>query len=262
MSTGSVRMIKMFLTAITMFFLFGMTCQAEEVYQNPDTGYTVVVDDTEELLYEVKRTQMIDIMKEITEYGNVIFWSEDVGRDSEVVPDRAKEHYTEVFGEEKGIILFIGKRFLNPYIYVHPKLQDVITPNHVTTITKNGMEYCKADLYGAGAVEVYTQILSLLQKQGISQPMKFVSNTLLGFVVGLLLTYAGVSWWYRQHLPQLEDKAEMFLADIRFQDIRMNSETTEETYYPLGTIFRAYPKEIDNLGYGQNVDNHRGGFRR
>ena len=152
MSTGSVRIIKMFLAAITMFFLFGMTCQAEEVYQNPDTGYSVVVEDAEELVPEVKRTQMTEIMK-------------------------------------------------------------------------------------------------------------FVSNTLLGLVVGLLLTYAGVSWWYRQHIPQVEDKAEMFLADIRFQDIRMNNETTEETYNPHGKD-RLYPKEIDHLGYGRNVDNYRGGFRR
>ena len=44
-------------------------------YTNPETGYVVRIEDDAALLTDYERTQLADLMKDITQYGNAAFKS-------------------------------------------------------------------------------------------------------------------------------------------------------------------------------------------
>lgn len=230
--------VKLFLTFLTMFFLFGMTCEAGEIYQNPDTGYCAVVVDECGLLNASEKEEMMEIMKEISAYGNVSFISANGGKNSRETEVFAETCYLEVFGDTSGTMFLVDMKSRYLYIYSRNEMYDVVTRNYANTITDNVYRDASAGAYGDCAIKAYSQILSLLQGQRISQPMKYISNTLLGLAIGFLLTFLWVLLWYKKHAPQPEDKFEMVRTDIKFMDTYVTGETTEETYYPLGNPYR------------------------
>lgn len=252
MRTRCCNPVKLFLTFLTLFLLSGMTCEATELYQNPDTGYYVVVADECGLLTEPEIKEMTEVMNEISAYGNVIFLSANGGQNSRETEELAEKYYIEVFGDTSGTIFFIDMRSRYLYIYSRNEMYDVVTRDYANTITDNVYKDASAGAYGDCAIKAYMQILSLLQGQRISQPMKYISNTLLGITIGFLLTFLWVLLWYRKHAPKPEDKLEMVRTDIKFMNTFVTGETTEETYYPLGNPYR-------NGGSGSSFGGSGGG---
>ncbi len=243
MRTRCCNPVKMLLVFLALFISMGMTCEAEEVYQNPDTKYKVVIEDEEDLLTDAQEANVAEAMQEITAYGNVAFLSAHEGRNSKETAKAAEEHYLEYFGNTDGVIFMIDMRSRYLYIYSNKALYKVINRGYAETITDNVYKDASAGAYATCAIEAYGQMLSLLQGQRISQPMKYVSNTLLGITIGFLLTFLWVLLWYKKHMPTKENKLEMVKKDVKFIGTQVTGETTEETYYPQG-------RRTESSGFG------------
>lgn len=234
MRTRCCNAVRVLLVAMTLLLLPSTICKAKEVYTNPESGYAVVVEDECNLLSDYEKQQMIEVMEEISAYGNVAFVSALGGEKSRHTESLAKVRYLEYFDNTAGTIFFIDMKSRYLYIYSHEEMYDVITSNYANTITDNVYRSATNGAYGECAISAFSQILSLLQGQSISQPMKYISNTLLGLALGLLLTFLWLLRWYGRHAAEREDKLKMVMTDVKFIGTYVMDDKTTETYYPQG----------------------------
>ena len=248
MRTRCCNTVRMLLAVMVLMFLPGITCKAEVVYTNPESGYAVVVEDECKLLRDAEKEQMIDIMEEISAYGNVAFVSAMGGSKSIHTEKLSRSRYLEYFGNTNGTLFFIDMNSRYLYVYAHEDMYDVITSNYANTIADNVYRSAKKGAYGECAIDAYSQILSLLQGQSISQPMKYISNTLLGLAIGLLLTFLWVLRWYGRHAAEQEDKMNMVMADVKFIGTYVVDDRTTETYYPQGNHNRTMGSGSSDFG--------------
>ena len=99
---------------------------AEYYYKNEKTGYEAYIFDESDpgLLTEKEKEKLLDDIKGVTTYGNVIFYSND-NSDYE---GSAKKRYTKYFGEESGTIFAIN---MNRWVYKLIKRKTWITINKI-----------------------------------------------------------------------------------------------------------------------------------
>ena len=70
--------IAFILAVLVVFIGFGMTAKvyadSEYDYENPDTGYKAVIIDESDILDDAEERDVVEHMKDITEYGNAVFF--------------------------------------------------------------------------------------------------------------------------------------------------------------------------------------------
>ena len=74
-------------------------------YENPDTGYEVFLEDEAGLLLDDERLEVLEVMKEITKYGNAAFVT--VSENSGSTERFARTYYGGRFGTDSGTVLVI-----------------------------------------------------------------------------------------------------------------------------------------------------------
>ena len=139
----------------------------EEVYINQNTGYSVLVEDDAQLLDEEEERKLALQMRDITDYGNVIFKSSDSAvYDTEAY---AEEYYWEKLGTDSGILLLIDMD--NRMIWIHSDgaVYRVITKSYANTITDNIYRYASGGDYYECAAQAYGQALTLLEGNKIGR---------------------------------------------------------------------------------------------
>ena len=171
------------------------------MYQNPQTGYSVTINDTLGLLHEQEREELLVLMEEVSAYGNVAFLTASEGLNRNQTIELAKVYYNALYKDADGVLFFIDMKSRYLYIYSHNKMSDVITKEYAETITDNVYKYAKNGEYGTCAIKAYAQILSLLQGHRIHQPMKYICNTLLGIMLAFLLSFFWILICHKSHIP-------------------------------------------------------------
>ena len=157
------------------------------VYNNPQTGYSVYMDDAQDLLTDAQEQKLIEQMTALTEFGNVGFISCE--NYSASTASYSAQRYASLFGSDSGVILVIdmGQRMI--YIKNNGAVSKIITNAYSNTITDNIYRYASdGDYYGC-ASSAYSQLGTLLQGGKISQPMRYISAALLALVLGFLTNY-------------------------------------------------------------------------
>lgn len=158
-----------------------------EVYQNPETGYSVIVEDDAELLMDDERTELVGKMQEITAYGNVAFKS--IPENSSSTEAFADYYYYANFGTDSGTLFLIDMENRNIWIFSDGAVYEVVTTAYAETVTDNVYRLASDEAYYECAAKAFEQITALLKGQKIAQPMKYISNALLALSIGLLLNF-------------------------------------------------------------------------
>ena len=105
------------------------------IYDNPQTGYSVYINDAYDLLTEEEEANLLDDMIPITEYGNAGFVSCSNTETSTV--QYSKNLYERLFGTDSGMLLVIDMGNRELYIKNNGKISEVVTNAYSLTISDN-----------------------------------------------------------------------------------------------------------------------------
>ena len=188
-----------FLVAVLSIALAGVRVYADTGYEvedyanqdfcyvNQDTGYEAVIVDDAFLLSVAEKSMLLEKMKLITTYGNVMFNS--ISYNSTSTESYIKSLYREKYGSESGTIFVIDMDNRNIWIHSNGAINRTINKAYAETITDNVYTYASDADYYICAMKVYEQEYTLLQGRKIAQPMKYISNALLAVVIAVVINY-------------------------------------------------------------------------
>lgn len=160
---------------------------ASILWENPETGFHVLLEDDAQLLNPEERARLAEEMQQITAYGNVAFKS--ISYNSYSASYYACEFYYDTFGLSSGTLFLIDMDNREIYIYSDGAVYKTITDSYANTITDNVYRYASQEEYYTCASEAYQQIHALLEGRKIAQPMKYISNALLALILAALINY-------------------------------------------------------------------------
>ena len=157
------------------------------VYTNPETNYSVYMDDACDLLSSEEEAQLIEEMIPLTQYGNAGFISCE--NNSGSTSDYSARVYSSLFGTDSGSLFVVdmGNRML--YIKNNGAISKTVTNAYSNTITDNIYKYASNGDYYTCASTAFSEILILLEGGKIAQPMRFISAALFALILGLLINY-------------------------------------------------------------------------
>ena len=170
--------------------LFALPARADGsffVYTNPQTGYSIYIEDGEDLLTDSEETALIEDMKPITEFGNAGFVS--CKNEGQSTSSYSSKKYDALFGSESGSLLVIDMGMREFYIKNNGAVSEIITTAYSNTIADNIYKYASEGQYYKFASSCFSQELVLLRGGKISQPMRYISAALLALILGLLINY-------------------------------------------------------------------------
>ncbi len=177
-------------------------------YTNPITGYEAVIEDIAILLSAAELESLMEHVQPITEYGNVAFVT--VKQTHYSSEETARNYYYDFFGTESGTLFLIDMD--NRYIWIHSDgdVYKTINTNYANTITDNAYQLATDQKYYECAIKVYGEILTLLAGGKIAQPMKYICNVFLGFMIALLINFC----WMTCHAYLKRPRQKELLAGI------------------------------------------------
>ena len=187
------KYIKIFLSILILSLVFVYnTVDAEEVYKNEETGYSVYIDDDVDILTTEEEEKLKDDMIKITSYSNVAFVSVDnLARNS--TDSYAIDYYNKTFGGSnvKGTMFIVNMTENNRFMLIRSNggIDKIITNAKSDIITDNYYKYAKSKDYYECAKGVYSQIYTLLDGGKISEPMRHISNFILAIYISFIFCY-------------------------------------------------------------------------
>lgn len=191
----------------------GKAAAAEVVYSNEVTGFSAVIDDKAGLLsgsdeyYE----KMTGEMKKITSCGNVAFASVDVNPYS--ARKYAKNLLHEFFGKESATVFLIDTDNREVYIYSYGAILKTVSQSRAYIIADNIYRSAIGSQYAECAYEGFRQENSLLEGNGIAQPMKYISSILLAFIFAGIIVYENA----RSHTNVTAVRTDELLKNTKYQ---------------------------------------------
>lgn len=229
----------------------GYHVKAEEQlrYENGETGYQAIIEDDAGLISEEQEKQLLSEMEGITEYGNVAFKTADTNVGSTTYYAENYLHDTFGYGVSATVFL-IDMDNRQIYVYSDGALYRVITKSYAQTITDNVYKYAtNADYYGC-ASKAFEQMTLLLQGQKINQPMKYISNTLLGIILAVILNYFLVRAFSKAKSPSGKEVMQGIFVRQNMSNFNSVFERESRTYSPQSS---------GGGGHGGGGGGHSGG---
>lgn len=158
-------------------------------YENPDTGYQVMILDDIDLLTDDEEKRLVEDMKPITEFGHIIFWSTNIAASN--AEEQAKEKRASFYGRESAGILSINMN--SRYITFHSDgdMNKLVNASYARTVTDNASHYASEKRYYDCAHEVFFEVNEVLHGNRIAEPMKYISYT----VIALMAAFVLVVWF-------------------------------------------------------------------
>lgn len=201
------------------------------LYTNPATGFSVYMDDGQDLLTEAEEASLLEEMKPLTEFGNAGFVSCD--NYSESTKSYAARIYGQLYGSESGTMLFIDMGNRELYIKSNGEVSKIISNAYSNTITDNIYKYAsRGDYYGCASL-CFSQIRTLLNGGRIAQPMRYITAALLALILGLMINYLIVR---AVSSPKKADNAEIIDAakvDFLLRNPDAVYERSDKVYSPV-----------------------------
>ena len=204
---------------------------AESLYTNPDTGYTVILEDDADLLTSAEENELLTEMKNITEFGNVAFKTIDLNYSS--TASYAREYFHNQFGTASGTLFLIDMDNRNLYIFSDGAIYRVVTNSRADTITDNVYRMASRAEYFACAKEAYSEIYTILNGNQIAQPMKYVSNALLAILIALLVNFILINTVARVRRANMDHMIHAASASFRYTEPEVQHVNTTKRYSPV-----------------------------
>lgn len=179
---------------LTVFMTNVSVCRAEEVpsyvnsiWRNEETEYCAWLEDRAQLLTEEEHAKLMEVMKQITPFGNVAFITIDENDTS--AEEYARNYYQEIFGVESGTFFLIDME--NQMLWIHSDgvVYTTVTTSVAEIVTDNVYRYASRGDYATCAMEAFEQIRMLLQGNRIPEPMKYIGNALWALILAMLVNF-------------------------------------------------------------------------
>ena len=114
--------------------------EADKVYTDPQTGYTVQVIDQADLLTEEEESKLLEEMKPMTAYGHGLLLTVTDEREFDQI---AEDLYHQYLGRDSGTMLLINMGSREIGLYSDGKNYDLITKTNAVTIADNIYYYAR-----------------------------------------------------------------------------------------------------------------------
>ncbi len=220
--------------AVLVLSLAALPANAQDtffVYTNPETNYSVYMDDACDLLTTDEEAQLIEEMIPLTQYGNAGFISCEVS--SEETSEYSARVYNSLFGTESGALLVVdmGNRML--YIKNNGEVSRIVTNAYSNTITDNIYRYASDGDFYTCASTAFSQILTLLEGGRIAQPMRFISAALFALILGLLINYLLVRAVTAPNPAGSDEIIDAANVDFRLRNPASHHIKTTKVYSPV-----------------------------
>lgn len=200
-------------------------------YTNPETGYVVRIEDDAALLTDYERTQLADLMKDITQYGNAAFKS-ILTNSYSTTGDYAYAYYAQIFQKNSGTVFLIDMAKRKIWIHSNGEIYKTITESYADTITDNIYTYASKKEYYNCASKAFEQELALLKGSKIRQPMKYTSNILLALIIALFANYGIVRLLTKQKKPKSKQLISGAFVHQAFNDTQFQFINQTRVYSP------------------------------
>ena len=208
----------------------GLVYEGTEKTKDGET-YRFVLDDRENLLSSFERASLMEDMRPLASYGNVLFVT--ANGEGKSPGDFARELYKEQFGTADGVIFLIdmGNRML--WITGSGTLSKTLTNSIADAITDNIYHDAMYGRYYNCARDAFEQIYTVLSSGRILMPMKYISNAFLAIVIATLIAY----WVLRIISGRSFAKKGKILvsvdANVQLAEVICMKTSTTKTYDPI-----------------------------
>ncbi len=162
----------------------------ETVYTNPDTNYRIVILDKLNLLTNTEEASLAEVMKPITQYGNIAFWSTDLRTTDEL--DQARRKRLELFDYASAGIFVINMDARKVTVQSYGDINSYITDSVARSITDNVSHYAAVKSYCSAAKEAYQEMYRVIKGEYVPEPMKITGYIVISLILGLTLTLSVV----------------------------------------------------------------------
>ena len=199
--------------------------------KNESTGYEILVDDAAGLLTYDEQKQLVDDMKECSDYGFILFVSTEEDKFA-TVDDFAQDYYRSRIPDENGVMLLIDMDKRKICVYSEGDLQYVVTGSKSNIITDNIYTYATEGDYYTTARKGFEQIAAVLGGRGIAQPMKYISNACLAILLSLIFNYFFARAVSQKVKPSNGQIMDSIISRFAFTDPTSAHTNTTRTYSP------------------------------
>ncbi len=229
----------------------------DAVYKNSNTGYKAIIDDQADLITDSQEEKLLERMKGLTEYGDVIYLTMEDYISSYSTEAEVKRYYEDVIGRGKSGFIFCAHCDKTrayeendyegyDYVYTDGAIGDVITRSYCLTLTDNIYD----EYYFDGAMKMFGMATTLMEGGKIAQPMKIICNILFGFIIALFVNYLIVN--SRSSLKKATVK------DIVAGSVKRVSHSNVEIHFINQTKVYS-PQSSGSSGGGHGGGGHGGG---
>ena len=179
--------LKIFIVLIIILSTF--STQALELnYKNETTNYTVVIEDDANILSESEEEKLLDEMKPLTKFGNIIFKSIDKNTFYDA-GKYASDYYHSNFNTESGTLFLIDMDTRTVYIFSDGNNYKTITRSKALSITDNVYTLASDEEYYECASKTYSQINTLLNNGKITEPMRYISYGFISIILSFFISF-------------------------------------------------------------------------
>lgn len=176
-----------FVICLTIIFMSKISAYNTEEYINSETNYKAIIEDDANLLNDQEEQKLLEEIIPLTEYGNIALKTTNQNNSSTAFYSR--DYYHDTFGYESGTLLLIDMNNRYIYIFSDGKNYDIVTRSKSYIITDNVYKYASNAEYYKCASEAFKQIGTLLSGGKISEPMRYISNIMLSFIISFFACF-------------------------------------------------------------------------
>lgn len=154
-------------------------------YTNSETGYKVLIIDSDNLLSDEEESRLTEDMMPVTAYGNIAFWTTEENTYNEIEQARLKRK--ELFGFDSACIFVINMDIRKLTIQSYGDINKSITDSIARSITNNVSKYATSEDYYNCSKTAFSQILDVCEKRHISEPLKVSGYIVISLMSGLII---------------------------------------------------------------------------
>ena len=207
--------------------------KANDRYENENTHYFAVIEDDANLLTDSQINNLQDEIAKLTEYGNIIF--KTINNNNTSTENYAREYYHKNFGTSSGTLFLIDMQNRYLYIFSDGENYKTITNSKADIITDNIYKYATGGNYYECASKAFLQVDALLQGKKIAEPMKYISNGIISFVIAFMINFIIVL--INSKIRKASNNEILSNCNIKFdvKNVTATKTGTRQEYSPIDT---------------------------
>lgn len=226
-----------------------------EKYTNPDTGYDAYVIDDYNYLSSSERKKLLENMKPITEFCNVVYLTDENNvNGTESYSQRLSYSTLEtLFPNDESAVIYLVDDWYD-YVASQGAARKIITSSKAYTITDNVYSFSAKEKFYEGATEAFAEIEILMKDGTIPEPLKYVGNAFFALFIAMLINYSIVNRKSKLKPAEMTEIVSGSSRQLKPGEFRAVHSHTSRTYSP-----RSSSSGGGHGGGGHGGGGHSGG---